>query len=167
MRGSPSRSSQKPVSAREVSEAQNKMKLSPHTPICSAPHADPLMTGRCSNPLFSMRENKGTVSCTSSSSDSVRLDQTWYSGGSKGRHLPLPTTVKLIRPAQYSCFHHSTSLRLASRPTGPPSPSLSSPSCGGSPPLSTSFRAASVNVAKLPVLNLRHGCPSILRLLPS
>lgn len=88
MRGSPSRSSQKPVSAREVSGAQNKMKPSPHTPICSAPHADPLMTGRCSNPLFSMREYKGTVSCTSSSSDSVRLDQTWYFGEAKGDTCP-------------------------------------------------------------------------------
>ena len=74
-------------------------------------------------PRFLTGEKYLTTRSVNSSSVSKDICQT--PSLMKGSWIPLATIVKPIRLAQYSWLHHSRSRRLVSRPTVPPSGSVS------------------------------------------
>src|SRR5882762_95521 len=96
------------------------------TPFSDGPYGCSCIIGKGSCPRFSIGENSSTTFSASSSSGSnnayfIRMDTVSIIS----THTPLPITQSLMRLAQYSFRHHSTRRRRVSRPTVPPSSSVS------------------------------------------
>jgi hypothetical protein len=147
--------------------------------------------GRGSCPLFSIGENNLEASSESSSKDSIQCISNRKKEEPQS-HIPLPIIHNLIRLAQYSLLHHSTSLLLVSLPIAPPSASVSlsllatdnagdaildgigdgatlgvldTTLLSANLPCACSVLAACDRLSLLPLPNFRQTCPSLLRCL--
>lgn len=82
-----------------------------------------MIIGKGSLPRFGTRENKIELRLVNSSNDSDKRVSDQDDRADIG--TPLPMIQRFIRLAQYSSVHHSISRRRISRPTTPPSASVS------------------------------------------